>query len=206
MATLDNASFDNNGSSTVSLGTDLGPLGNAISPAAQTSWDQAVAAAKLDVTIAAQQQPSAAASTQAPTHDERVQHAVTYFEGKGWTHEQAVGIVANLDAESGLDPSIHQHGGGPGYGLGQWEAPRQHDFQAWAHHDIQHSTSDEQLGFVHHELTGTLSPAGNALRHATTAEGAASTVTRLYERPRDIEGEAVRRANRATQIENQTAH
>ena len=149
---------------------------------------------------------AAATNTQAQAHEQRVQQAITHFESQGWTHAQAVGIVANLDAESGLDPNAHQHGGGPGYGLGQWEHPRQHDFQAWAGHDIQSSTFDEQLQFVQHELTGTQSAAGNALRRTTTVEGAASTVTRRYERPADTEGEAVRRADRARQIDSQIGH
>jgi hypothetical protein len=143
----------------------------------------------------------------AAAHRERVRQAVGYFEGQGWTHAQAVGIVANLDAESGLDAHRNQNGGGPGYGVGQWEAPRQHDFQAWAGHDIQHSTYEEQLRFVQHELTnGSQSGAGRALHRETTAGGSAASVTRHYERPRDTEGEAVRRADRARQIEGQLAH
>ena len=47
MDALDSVSFDNNGSSTVNLGSDLGPLGDAASPFAQASWDQAAADAGL---------------------------------------------------------------------------------------------------------------------------------------------------------------
>ena len=39
----------------------------------------------------------------------------------GLTNTAAIGIVANLQAESNLDPSIKQYGGGPGRGLAQWE-------------------------------------------------------------------------------------
>lgn len=188
----------------------LQPPVNTGTSASDPGGDAGGADTSVDAT-AAQQQPgvaadAAAADTQAPTHEQRVQQAVTYFEGQGWTQAQAVGIVANLDAESGLDPHSHQQGGGPGYGLGQWEHPRQQDFQAWAGHDIQHSTFAEQMRFTQHELTGTQSAAGNALRRATTAQGAASAVTRLYERPADTAGEAVRRADRARQIENHVGH
>lgn len=138
----------------------------------------------------------------ATPHEARLAQAVSYFQSQGWSREQAIGLVANLDAESGLDPNRHQSGGGPGYGLGQWEQPRQHDFEAWAGHDIHNSTFEEQLQFVQHELTSTQSTAGAALRRATTAESAARTVTRRYERPRDTEGEATRRAERAMQIES----
>lgn len=39
----------------------------------------------------------------------------------GLTPIAAVGIIANLKAESELNPSIKQYGGGPGRGLVQWE-------------------------------------------------------------------------------------
>jgi hypothetical protein len=39
----------------------------------------------------------------------------------GLTNTAAIGIVANLQAESNVDPSIKQYGGGPGRGLAQWE-------------------------------------------------------------------------------------
>ncbi len=39
----------------------------------------------------------------------------------GLTNTAAIGIVANLQAESNLDPAIKQLGGGPGRGLAQWE-------------------------------------------------------------------------------------
>ncbi|MDB4396191.1 phage tail tip lysozyme [bacterium] len=39
----------------------------------------------------------------------------------GITPTAAVGIVANLKAESNLNPAIKQYGGGPGRGLAQWE-------------------------------------------------------------------------------------
>lgn len=39
----------------------------------------------------------------------------------GLTPIAAIGIIANLKAESELDPTIKQYGGGPGRGLVQWE-------------------------------------------------------------------------------------
>ena len=48
--------------------------------------------------------------------------AFDYFRLKGLTDIQSAGIVGNLDAESGLDPTIHQIGGGPGRGIAQWSA------------------------------------------------------------------------------------
>lgn len=152
-------------------------------------------------------QPAAAtdgttAVTGAGTRQERIDQAIGYFQSQGWTRAQAVGIVANLDAESGMDAGIRQIGGGPGFGLAQWEGPRQADFRAWAGRPIQGSSFQQQLDFIQHELTGTESRAGNALRRATSASEAASIVTRLYERPADTAGEAVRRAQHANDIAN----
>ena len=155
---------------------------------------------------AAGAQGTAATGGAAPSGDgtrqQRIDQAIGYFQSQGWSRAQAVGIVANLDAESRMEAGIHQIGGGPGYGLAQWEGPRQRDFARWAGHDIQGSSFAEQLRFVQHELTTTESRAGNALRAATDPREAASIVTRLYERPADSAGEAVRRGERAVGIFN----
>ena len=131
------------------------------------------------------------------TRAERVDQAISFFQNQGWSRAQSIGIVANLDAESAMDHNNYQDSGGPGYGLAQWENPRQRDFAAWAGKDIHGSSFEEQLRFVQYELTHSESAAGNALRGADTPGEAASIVTRLYERPADSAGEAVRRAQRA---------
>lgn len=136
------------------------------------------------------------------TRAQRIDQAIAYFEGQGWTRAQAVGIVANLDAESGMDPNINQIGGGPGYGLAQWEGPRQADFREWAGKDIRQSTFGEQLEFIQWELSNTEAGAARALRGADDPGEAAAIVTTRYERPADSAGEAVRRAERARDIWN----
>src|SRR5581483_1703660 len=83
----------------------------------------------------------------------RINEAMRFFESQGWSRAQAAGIVANLQAESGLNPGIQQHGGGPGYGLAQWEGPRQAAFQRRSGHNIHGSSFNEQLQFVQSELT-----------------------------------------------------
>src|SRR5258706_4567848 len=57
------------------------------------------------------------AATTAFANDQMV---YDYFIGKGLTSFQAAGVVGNLDQESGLDPTIHQQGGGVGRGIAQW--------------------------------------------------------------------------------------
>ena len=130
----------------------------------------------------------------ASTLNGRVDQAVAFFESKGWSREQAVGIAANLVGESNVTHDIRQIGGGPGYGLAQWEGPRQADFARWAGHDIRSSTFVEQLNFIQHELTTTESGAARRLEGATTAAEAARIVTYYYERPADKAGDAAERA------------
>jgi hypothetical protein len=136
----------------------------------------------------------------AGTRDGRIDQAMAFFQNQGWTRAQAAGIVANLDAESGMEANIRQHGGGPAYGLGQWEGPRQAAFADWAGHDIRSSTFEEQLRFVQHELTTSEAGAGQRLRGATSAGDAAAIVCRYYERPADIVGDSAHRSRLAAAI------
>lgn len=115
----------------------------------------------------------------------RIDAAMKYFIEQRWRIYQAAGIVANLQAESLVKHTQAQHGGGPGYGLAQWEGPRQTDFRAFAGHDIHQSTFDEQLAFIQHELLTTQRQAGEALRRTKDAVEAGATVCRFYERPAD---------------------
>jgi hypothetical protein len=123
--------------------------------------------------------------------------AVDFYMSKGWTREQAAGIAANLHAESGLNPrSVGD--GGQAYGLAQWHPDRQANFARWAGHSIKDSTLQEQMEFVHYEMTqGKEKLAGNALRNARTAREAGSVVSKMYERPGDVEGQAALRGSAA---------
>ncbi|MCL2746706.1 MAG: phage tail tip lysozyme [Coriobacteriia bacterium] len=44
-----------------------------------------------------------------------------YLMNQGWSREAAVAVLANLYAESGINPGRWQSGVGPGYGLAQWD-------------------------------------------------------------------------------------
>ncbi|MGA2888378.1 MAG: phage tail tip lysozyme [Terracidiphilus sp.] len=125
--------------------------------------------------------------------------AMDYFIAQGWTAAQAAGIVANLLAESGLRPDAGGDGG-QAYGVAQWHADRQANFQRFTGRAIQGSTVDQQLRFVQHELSSTEVGAAHSLRNATSASDAGATMSRRYERPADREGEATRRGQRAQQI------
>jgi hypothetical protein len=114
---------------------------------------------------------------------EAVGATVDFFMKKGWTREQAEGIAANLEQESGFNAGAEGDGGNA-YGLAQWHKDRQDDFAKRYGKDIRKSTAAEQLEFVNHELTsGNEKAAGNSLSTANSAYDAAGIVSRQYERP-----------------------
>ena len=134
---------------------------------------------------------------------EAVGATVDFFIKKGWSREQAEGIAANLEQESGFKADAVGDGGNA-YGLAQWHQDRQDEFAKQYGKDIRKSTGAEQLEFINHELSrGNEKAAGKSLRTATSAYDAASIVSREYERPADTEGEASRRGEKAEGYSNQ---
>ena len=126
--------------------------------------------------------------------------AVQFFESRGWSHAQALGIAANLQSESQVDPTAVGDNG-KAYGIAQWHKDRQDAFQKWAGNWIGNSTLEQQLGFVDYELRqGGEKQAGSALSAANTPEQAASVVSRLYERPQAADAEAANRAQLASKL------
>ncbi|SEP57323.1 hypothetical protein SAMN03159444_00090 [Pseudomonas sp. NFACC02] len=122
---------------------------------------------------------------------------IDFFRQKGWTEEQAKGIAANIQTESGFK-SDAVGDGGQAYGLAQWHKDRQDNFTKFSGKDIRKSTGAEQLEFINHELTkGREKSAGEKLRLTSSAEEAASIVSTEYERPADRSGEAQRRGELA---------
>jgi hypothetical protein len=113
----------------------------------------------------------------------RARQAFDFFVAQGWSPAQAAGIVANLDAESGLH---HDAAGDSGraFGLAQWHPDRQAAFARFAERGIRGASFEQQLAFVHHELTaGPERAAGERLRGAASAAEAGAIVSRFYERP-----------------------
>lgn len=126
--------------------------------------------------------------------------AMSYFTSKGWTREQAAGIVANLNKESNMNPGIVGDGG-KAYGIAQWHPDRQREFEKWAGKSIKGSTVEEQLAFVHYEMTeGREKAAGDRLRRATTAGEAGGIVSKYYERPKAVDAEVAERGASAEKI------
>jgi hypothetical protein len=135
-------------------------------------------------------------------NEEATGRSMAFFQGKGWTKEQAAGISANLGLESNFNPAAVGDSG-RAYGAAQWHESRQQQFAKWAGKPIQGSSLDEQLGFVHYELTqGQEQGAGDLLRKAKSAREAGDIVSRKYERPADADGDAAKRAAVAEVIAN----
>lgn len=129
---------------------------------------------------------------------------MSFFESMGWTKAQAAGLASNLQHESGFDPNA-KGDGGRALGIAQWHPDRQAAFKDFSGKDIRNSSLEEQLAFVHHELTeGNERRAGDALRGTQTAAEAGASVSSQYERPADRFGEMAKRAGTANDLFNRS--
>ena len=125
------------------------------------------------------------------------QAAMAYFQAQGWSREQAASLAANIKRESAFRPDAVGDNG-KAYGIGQWHPDRQAEFKKKFGKDIQGSSMEEQMAFMHYELTqGNERKAGNILRGTTGAAEAAAAVSSHYERPADKAGEAAKRGQLA---------
>lgn len=117
--------------------------------------------------------------------------------GFGWSRDQAIGILANVQRESGGNTRAVGDSGSA-FGLAQWHPDRQAAFARWAGHDIRSSTREEQLGFINYELRqGSRRRAGQLLAGSGSAQSAAQVVSRYYESPANANFEAAKRASMA---------
>lgn len=116
-----------------------------------------------------------------------------YFLEKGFTPEQAAGIIGNFMVESGVDPSKKQYGGGPGRGLAQWGStnPKYDRFGYDGSRGLTRFAKEQgkpwedlyvQLDYIMHELTTSEKRAYQALTAATSVEDAANIFEDKYER------------------------
>ncbi len=118
----------------------------------------------------------------------------------GWSREQAAGILGNLDQESGGNQNAVGDSGSA-YGLAQWHADRQADFEKTFGHRIQDSTHAEQIAFVDWELRHTEKGAGDRLSQASGVRDSAAAIRQYYERPANRSGmEDTWRGDRAERI------
>lgn len=169
---------------------------------AQYGFPAAGASAAARAEAMASNDNAAAAPT--GTAGDRATQAMNYFMRMGWTREQAAGLVANLQAESNFNPRAVGDGG-RAVGVAQWHPDRQADFKRAFGKDIRDATFEEQLEFVHYELTrGKEKRAGDLLRRARSANEAGRSVSQNYERPKDAAGEMAKRGQLANSIASGT--
>ena len=101
----------------------------------------------------------------------------------------ARGMVANMSAESGLNPSINEiaptvAGSRGGYGLNQWTGPRRRQFEAFAaDRGVSPSDLNTQLDFTVWELQNTEKRAGDRLMSAPDEMAAATIYSNDFLRP-----------------------
>jgi hypothetical protein len=124
----------------------------------------------------------------------RAAEAMEYFKSQGWSHEQAAGLAANLNAESGFKTGARGDAGSAG-GIAQWHGDRQKAIEKQFGKPLSQMSYQEQLAAVNWELSkgGPEARAGAALRATKTAREAGATASRLYERPKNVRGEMARR-------------
>jgi hypothetical protein len=131
----------------------------------------------------------------------RGEQALQYFKEHGWSQNQAAGIVANLQAESGMRAGASNKGH---FGLAQWDSGRQLDFKKLFGHDITDSTFEEQLAFINSELSNHREYGAAMLRAAQSSDQAARVFSHFYERPGNDAYEESRRAAIANNISQKT--
>ena len=139
----------------------------------------------------------------------KINDAVSFLQQEGnLTKAQAVGIVANLQKESGLSTTSQGDynkltGQYDAYGIAQWHKDRQDEFAKVFGHSIKQSSTDEQLRFVLYELSHREQKAGEMLRNAITPQQATAAYL-IAERPKNITQEYVNRSSIAIAINNNT--
>jgi len=107
--------------------------------------------------------------------------AIDFFVSKGWTKDQAIGLAANIEAESNFKTDAVGDSG-KAYGLAQWHPDRQAIFQRTYGKPIREANFKEQLEFINWELNNNEKRAGGMIRQAQDAGQAASAVDQYYER------------------------
>ncbi|WP_225739046.1 phage tail tip lysozyme [Psychrobacter sp. FME13] len=174
--------------------------GNTAAP--NSDYYEDIQSGRIKPTISRMINSEAVAAPRSSSTIAKSNQAMDFFMSKGWTKEQAAGLVANLQKESQFD---HKASGdsGKAYGVAQWHPDRQANFKKKYGKNIKQATYAEQLDFVDYELTkGTEQAAGKRLRKATNAAQAGSVVSQYYERPKNVESEKRERAAIAAGIAN----
>jgi len=107
----------------------------------------------------------------------------------GWTHEQAAGIMGNLQIESGFNPgSLVNDLGKPSGGIAQWRAGRLTGLQNYASARGKDWTDIQvQTEYITYEMQNTHNTGNTwaALKNSRTPEQAATAFMQHFEIPQD---------------------
>lgn len=117
--------------------------------------------------------------------DGRIEFAMDFFIGRGFTKEAAAGIVGNLIAESGVNPKSEQYGGGPGRGIAQWSVDqRWQTYLKFANNrKLDPLDLEAQLRFIIHEMPSQMGESAKTIKTMTDSTAAAKLFMDKYERP-----------------------
>lgn len=116
------------------------------------------------------------------------QKAFNFFTQRGYTPEQAAGIVGNLMQESTPNLNINAVGdGGKSYGIAQWQKDRRTALGTFAKKKPEETTLDDQLKFIEEELNTVpeFKRVRDKLKQAKTSDEAAEIFMSGYEKPSD---------------------
>lgn len=123
------------------------------------------------------------------------EEVINFLMGKGLSLEQSVGITANLQQESSLNPNA-KGDNGTSFGIAQWHKERGQYMMRWTESEGYTSNSLEgQLEFLWYELSTDYKNVLDELKNTNTPEEAAEVFVRKYEKPGNIEGEVNKRSS-----------
>ena len=107
------------------------------------------------------------------TGNETVDAIYNYLAKKGFNNAAICAILANMEHESGFDPTIDGDGG-TSYGLCQWHNSRKENLKNYcAEHNLDPSSIEGQLEFLCYELETSYGGVYDALKNApNTPQGA----------------------------------
>lgn len=128
--------------------------------------------------------------------------AMDFWKSQGYTHEQAAGWAANMIAESNGNPNARGDGG-KAVGLFQWHPDRQRKILEGTGIDVRTASFEDQLRAAAWEAE----QRGDAarVRQQKSADAAASTISRYYERPANGDYQAIMRGKAALDIANNSS-
>jgi hypothetical protein len=118
----------------------------------------------------------------------------------GFTPEMAIGVLANVSAESGFNPASRGDGG-TAHGIAQWHSDRRAAILSGTGIDVSNASFDDQIKAIIWEMQhGGEQAAYKRLLGAGTAEEAAAITSQYYERPADVAGAISDRVGRAKDL------